>query len=147
MDQQLELDLGRDDRRQFDQERTRDRSQEEIEPRGRERHGARLRERADRDLRVGGIEHALGRQSDDDVGDVDLGRRCEAFRILSACLCHPLRPDEGSLEEPPDGVRRTFRQDSVDRVERVWWGRTSRLEVIEARRGHEGVRRWCGAAE
>ena len=69
-DQQPQLELARDERRQLDQERARAGHAMEVEAGRLERFVARLGERLDRGLRADGVEVALGRERHDDRRDV-----------------------------------------------------------------------------
>ncbi len=71
LDEQAQLHLAGDERRQLEQERARAGRAEEVEARSLPRLAARLRERRDRDLRVGRVELALGGERRDHRADVE----------------------------------------------------------------------------
>jgi hypothetical protein len=88
LDEEAQLHLAGDERRQLEQERARAGRAEEVEARRLPRLAACLRERRDRDLRIGRVELALGGERRDDRADVEargeavggVGRACALVR-------------------------------------------------------------------
>ena len=117
LEQEPELDLGRDERRELVQDRARADRPVEVEARGVEGLAADLRQRLDRDLDVGGVELALGRERDDDAPDVGAGGEPVGRLGLAGALERDERPAVGRAQEQVDARIRLAQQQMVRGLE------------------------------
>ena len=99
LEQEPQLDLAGDERRQLEENRARADAAVQIESCGVERLGAHLGERLDGDLHVGRVELTLGRERHDDARDVGTDGQPVGGIGLAGALERDERPAMRGAEE------------------------------------------------
>ena len=117
LEQEPELDLGGDERRELVEHRARAGSAVQVEPRGLDRLVANLGEGLDGDLHVRRIELALGGQGDDDARHVGAGREPVGCLRLAGTLEGDQRPAVGRPQEEMDARLGLGQQDPMRGLE------------------------------